>query len=101
LDVDDPRALRHLRAAGFESVPEPLGIDNRGREIISLLPGAPATYPLPAFAWSDTTLTAVARFLRAFHDASLGFVPPRTAAGSGRHTSPQRSSATTTSPPST
>jgi Phosphotransferase enzyme family len=41
-----------------------------------LLPGAPATYPLPDFAWSDATLTAVARFLRAFHEASLGFVPP-------------------------
>jgi Ser/Thr protein kinase RdoA (MazF antagonist) len=68
--------MRHLRASGFESVPEPLGIDDRGREIISLLPGAPATYPLPEFAWSDATLTAVARFLRAFHDASLGFVAP-------------------------
>jgi Ser/Thr protein kinase RdoA (MazF antagonist) len=68
--------MRHLRASGFSSVPEPLGLDDRGREIISLLPGAPATYPLPEFAWSDETLTAVARFLRAFHDASLGFVAP-------------------------
>jgi Phosphotransferase enzyme family len=68
--------LRHLRASGFTAVPEPLGIDDQGREIISFLPGAPATYPLPDFAWSDTTLSAVARFLRAFHDASVGFVPP-------------------------
>jgi hypothetical protein len=68
--------LRHLRASGFEQVPEPLGIDDRGREIISFLPGAPATYPLPGFAWSDATLGAVARCLRAFHDASLGFVAP-------------------------
>lgn len=67
--------MRHLRASGFEQVPEPLGIDDRGREIISLLPGAPATYPLPDFAWSEVTLSAVARFLRAFHDASIGFVP--------------------------
>jgi hypothetical protein len=57
-------------------VPEPLGIDDRGREIISFLGGAPATYPLPGFAWSEATLGAVARCLRAFHDASLGFVPP-------------------------
>jgi hypothetical protein len=41
-----------------------------------LLPGAPATYPLPEFAWSDATLTTVAACLRAFHDASLGFVAP-------------------------
>jgi Phosphotransferase enzyme family len=68
--------MHHLRAAGFEMVPEPLGIDDRGREIISLLPGAPATYPLPDFAWSDATLTTVALTLRAFHDASLGFVAP-------------------------
>ena len=68
--------MRHLRASGFAHVPEPLGIDDKGREIISLLPGAPATYPLPAFAWSDATLTAVARWLRAFHDASVGFVMP-------------------------
>jgi hypothetical protein len=68
--------MRHLRAAGFAMVPEPLGIDERGREIISLLPGAPASYPLPDFAWSETTLTTVARTLRAFHDASMGFVPP-------------------------
>lgn len=65
--------MRHLRAAGFTMVPEPLGIDERGREIISFLPGEPATYPLPEFAWSDATLTAVAHTLRAFHDASLGF----------------------------
>jgi hypothetical protein len=68
--------MRHLRVSGFKTVPEPLGIDDRGREIISFLPGASLTYPLPDFAWSDATLTAVARSLRAFHDASLGFVPP-------------------------
>jgi hypothetical protein len=68
--------MRHLRASGFETVPEPLGIDDRGREIISFLPGATLTYPLPDFAWSDATLTAVARSLRAFHDASVGFVAP-------------------------
>ena len=30
--------LRHLRESGFAAVPEPLGIDEKGREIISLLP---------------------------------------------------------------
>ena len=69
--------MGHLRASGFAMVPQPLGIDDRGREIISLLAGAPATYPLPRFAWSEATLIAVAQCLRAFHDASVGFVPPR------------------------
>jgi Ser/Thr protein kinase RdoA (MazF antagonist) len=68
--------MRHLRESGFPAVPEPRGLDEQGREVISLLPGAPATYPLPDFAWTDATLTAVARTLRAFHDASAGFVPP-------------------------
>ena len=68
--------MRHLRASGFGLIPEPLGIDERGREIISLLPGAPASYPLPDFAWSDATLTVVAQALRRFHDASVGFTAP-------------------------
>ena len=66
--------LRHVRAAGFEAVPEPLGIDERGREILSLLPGRVATYPLDEFVLAERTLTRVARTLRAYHDATLGFV---------------------------
>src|SRR6478609_3425652 len=66
--------MSHLHASGFSMVPQPLGIDDRGREIISLLPGTVATYPLPQFIWSDATLIAVARVLRAFHDASVGFL---------------------------
>jgi len=69
--------LRHLRAHGFNKAPEPLGIDERGREIISLLPGAAPTYPLPEFAWSGETLDAVARTLREYHDASVGFAGDR------------------------
>jgi Ser/Thr protein kinase RdoA (MazF antagonist) len=66
--------MSHLHESGFSMVPKPLGIDDRGREVISLLPGSVATYPLPPFAWSDETLVAVARVLRAFHDASIGFL---------------------------
>lgn len=68
--------LRHLRASGFEMVPEPLGLDEKGRETLTLLPGAAAAYPLPAYAWTDATLASVASALRAFHDAGAGFVPP-------------------------
>jgi hypothetical protein len=68
--------LRHLRASGFAQVPEPLGIDDQGREVLSLLPGSVATYPLPGFVLSDETLATVARTLRAYHDASAGFVAP-------------------------
>lgn len=68
--------MRHLLASGFSMVPRPLGLDDRGREVISLLPGEAATYPLPDFAWTDATLRAVARVLRAFHEAGAGFSPP-------------------------
>jgi Ser/Thr protein kinase RdoA (MazF antagonist) len=68
--------LRHLHANGFRQAPEPLGLDDQGREIITLLPGRVATYPLAGFVWSDETLVAVARLLAAYHGATAGFVAP-------------------------
>jgi hypothetical protein len=68
--------LRHLRTHGFGQAPEPLGLDDQGREILSLLPGRVATYPLPPFVWSDETLVAIAQLLAAYHHATVGFVPP-------------------------
>jgi len=68
--------LRHVRAAGFGLGPEPLGLDEQGREIISLLPGRAATYPLPGFVLSGAMLATVARTLRAYHDATVGFAGP-------------------------
>jgi hypothetical protein len=68
--------LRHLRANGFRRAPEPLGVDRQGREVLTLLPGQVATYPLPNFVWSDDTLVAVARLLAEYHDATVWFVPP-------------------------
>ena len=68
--------LRHVRTAGFTLGPEPLGLDGHGREILSLLPGRVATYPLPAFVLSDAMLATVARTLRAYHDATAGFAGP-------------------------
>jgi thiamine kinase-like enzyme len=65
--------LRHLRASGLSMVPEPLGIDEQGREIISLLPGQVATYPLADYVLAERTLVRVARLLRAYHDATTSF----------------------------
>ena len=65
--------LRHVRAAGFTAVPEPLGVDEQGREILSFLPGKVGTYPLEPFMWTDAMLVRVAQSLRAFHDATAGF----------------------------
>ena len=72
--------LRHVRAAGFDAVPEPLGIDEQGREILSFVPGRVATYPLDDFVLAERTTVAVARMLRAYHDASASFTAPPGAA---------------------
>lgn len=68
--------LRHVRASGLGMVPEPLGIDEQGREIISLLPGQVATYPLADYVLAERTLVRVARLLRAYHDVTTSFATP-------------------------
>src|SRR4051794_17091853 len=62
--------LRHLRAEGFTQVPVPHGLDEHGREVLSLIEGEAATYPLPAFVLTDAMLTAVARLMCAYHEAA-------------------------------
>ena len=65
--------LAHLRAHGFPEAPEPLGLDARGREVLRFIEGDVPEYPLPEWAVSDDSLTAVAKLIRRLHDASLGF----------------------------
>ncbi|MEW9266609.1 aminoglycoside phosphotransferase family protein [Kineococcus endophyticus] len=79
--------LRHLRAVGFTRVPEVLGIDEQGREVLTHLDGETIgdRRPWPAWAHSDAALTATGRWLRAFHDASRSFVPPPDARWFGDH----------------
>ncbi|MEU6131878.1 aminoglycoside phosphotransferase family protein [Saccharopolyspora sp. NPDC047091] len=68
--------LAHLRRRGFTRAPEPLGRDERGREVLGFLSGAVATYPLAASVLSDHTLREVAGLLREYHDATVDFEPP-------------------------
>ncbi|SNT41062.1 phosphotransferase enzyme family protein [Rhodococcoides kyotonense] len=68
--------LAHLRKSGFLYAPKALGTDDRRREILSFLPGTVATYPLAPHVLTDDTLVAVAKLLRAYHDATVDFVPP-------------------------
>jgi hypothetical protein len=93
--------IRHLRASGFDLVPEPLGIDDRGREIISLVAG---TRPPTRFRSSRGPMRRSRSWhgpLRAFHEASLGLTAPEDARWQWRSHEPPRSSATTTSPRAT
>jgi len=63
------RLLEELAGVGFDAGPRFLGVDDAGREILSFIEG---TVPSDTRAtlWSDEQLTAAARLLRRFHDAT-------------------------------
>jgi hypothetical protein len=70
--------LRHLGAVSFNGAPRSLGIDDRGREVLSFVEGGTLRPDIPD--WSEDLLVGVGRLLRRYHDAVLGFVPPADAA---------------------
>jgi hypothetical protein len=69
--------LRHLEAVGFEGAPRVLGLDERGREILSFVEGeVPYDWPVPAYVWTDAAVYAIGALTRRYHDACAGFVAP-------------------------
>ena len=68
--------LRHVRTRGFLEVPQPLGWDDRGREVLSYVEGDVPDDPLPAEATTVEVLGSLARLVRRLHDAVADFVPP-------------------------
>lgn len=66
------RLLTHVRAQGIEWVPEPLGIDEQGRDVWSFIAGE-VIHDHPGWLWSADILTTVARRLRQWHDATSSF----------------------------
>jgi Phosphotransferase enzyme family len=65
-----------VRARGVADVPEPLGRDGAGREVLSFVVGEVPRYPMPDWIWEDAVLVAAAAFLRRYHDATVDFRPP-------------------------
>ncbi|WP_114855008.1 phosphotransferase [Brachybacterium sp. YJGR34] len=63
--------MAHVAAAGVE-VPAVLGRDDRGRQILEHVPGELALHSPPL---TREDLIRVGGMLRAFHEASAGFVP--------------------------
>jgi hypothetical protein len=92
------RLLAHVRAKGLLWVPEPLGLDEAGREILSFIPGT-VPHDLPEWIWKERVITDVARALREWHDATVDFSAPDAIWGLPPSTG--RSSATTISLPTT
>jgi hypothetical protein len=73
--------LRHLDAVGFTGAPRFLGLDERGREVLSYVRGTAITPPYPAWALTAQALASVAHLLRDYHSAASSF-------DSGDHTWP-------------
>ncbi len=67
--------LRHLERVGFDGAPRVLGTDERGREILSYVPGVTPDRASPE-AVTEQTLAEVGRLLRRYHEAARGFVLP-------------------------
>ena len=62
--------LRHFESVGFEGAPRLLGIDDKGREVLTYLAGE--TLAHSPFDLSDARVRSAARLVRRFHDATAG-----------------------------
>ncbi|MFS0780558.1 phosphotransferase enzyme family protein [Bacillus sp. 1P06AnD] len=68
--------LKHLENKGFSNAPKFLGIDEKGREILSFIEGIAGNYPLKKYMWSNKSLKRIAKMLRRYHDAVSDFPVP-------------------------
>lgn len=67
------KLLMHLEKKGFFYAPKFLGIDEKGREILSFIKGEAGNDPVKAYMRSDENLKAIAKMLRLYHDAVSDF----------------------------
>jgi hypothetical protein len=68
--------LTHLHHVGFHGAPRPLGTDERGREVLTFVPGTVAWPGHFHLLDGDSQLRRAARLIREFHDAVAGFRAP-------------------------
>ena len=65
------RLLHHLHIHGFDAAPRAIGVDDVGRDILSFIPG---DVPAELSFHADHVLSAAARLIGRFHDASARLV---------------------------
>lgn len=68
--------LEHLEHVGFDGAPRLLGVDQKGRSILTYVDGDVGVPPYPGWVASAELLVSVAELQRRFHDAVATFVPP-------------------------
>jgi Ser/Thr protein kinase RdoA (MazF antagonist) len=68
--------LAHLEQQGFEGAPRVLGIDERGREVLSYADGVTIAPHAMDMLADDDTIFRLARLVGDFHRASASFEPP-------------------------
>jgi hypothetical protein len=69
--------LRHIRDRGFDLAPDPVGVDEAGREILSYIPGATVGWslPWPDWIWAEDLLVQVGETTARYHRAVADFRP--------------------------
>ena len=67
------KLLKHLENKGFTYAPKFLGIDEKGREVLSFIEGEAGNYPLKKYMWSDAVLIEIGKMLRLYHDSVSDF----------------------------
>jgi len=65
--------LLHLEDVGFDGAPRFLGVDDRGRDVLSFIEGDVPLPPYPRWALTDAALCDLGRLVRSFHEATTGF----------------------------
>jgi hypothetical protein len=65
--------LEHLSTVGFDGSPRVVGFDDRGREVLTFVPGETPTRPWPSWMVSEEALAGLASLLRRYHDAVANF----------------------------
>ena len=67
------RLLLHLESVGFDGAPRFLGTDEKGRDVLTFVPGDVPLPPYPAWALTDSALQDLGRLVRRFHEATATF----------------------------
>lgn len=73
--------LDHLHSVGFEGAPRFLGLDAKGREILTFVEGEVAGRPWPDWVADEDRIVSVARLVRRYDDAVASLGLPDTLVG--------------------